>query len=53
MRISNRQIIALMAVLKDSLCIVNGMGGYNQEQLVSLYNELINQQDGTVRELGE
>ena len=53
MRISNRQIIALMAVLKDSLCIVNGMVGYNQEQLVSLYNELINQQDGTVRELGE
>jgi len=53
MRISNRQIIALMAVLKDSLCIVNGMGGYNQEQLVALYNELINQQDGTVKELGE
>ena len=28
-------------------------GGYSQEQLVAMYNEIIAQQDSEVREIGE
>ena len=54
MKLSNKQGIMLLAILKDCLYVSNGsFGGYTQEQLVALYNELVNQQDDTIRELGE
>lgn len=54
MKLSNRQAIMLVAILKDCLYVSNGkFGGYSQEQLVALYNEIINQQDGEAREIGE
>ena len=54
MKLSNRQAHMLMAILKDCLYVSNGsFGGYSQEQLVAMYNEIIAQQDGEVREIGE
>ena len=54
MKLSSRQAHMLVAILKDCLYISNGkFGGYTQEQLVAMYNEIIAQQDGEVREIGE
>lgn len=54
MKLSNRQAHMLVAILKDCLYVSNGsFGGYSQEQLTAIYNEIIAQQDGEVREIGE
>ncbi len=52
MKLSSRQACYLMAVLKDSLCIAGmPLGGYNSEQRLALYNEILNQQSGAVVDL--
>ncbi len=52
MRLSSKQAYYLLAVLKDSLCIAGmPLGGYDSEQRRALYNEILNQQDGTIVDL--
>ncbi len=52
MRLTNRQAIVLLSILKDCLYVSNGnFGGYSQEQLVTLYNEIMNQQDNSIKDL--
>lgn len=54
MKISNKQAVMLVAVLKDTLRVSNGnFGGYTQSQLCDLYDTIINQQDDVPNELGK
>ena len=50
MRISEKQIWLLINVLRDTLTVDGDIFVFTREQRVGLYNDIINQQYGVVRE---
>ena len=53
MKISNHQAYIMLQVLQHSLRIIGGVGGYDNETLCALYNEIVNQQSHIIKDLGE
>jgi len=49
MKISEKQLIMLMDVLKDTLKVSNTLGGYSQSTRLQLVNDLINQQSNDLK----
>jgi len=53
MKISERQLLFLLDVAKNTLSIVNNIGGYDRQARLNQVNTIINQQDDTVKDVGE
>lgn len=53
MKVSERQLLMLLDIAKDSIRIVDYMGGYSVEQRMKLVNEMINQQNAKLVETDE
>ena len=53
MRVSEKQLLMLLDVLKDSLRIKGAFGGYDLQVRLQLTNDLINQQSNDLKELDE
>lgn len=51
MKISEKQLLMLMDILKDSLRIVGVIGGYDTPTRLQLVNDLMNQQSNDIREV--
>jgi len=51
MKVSEKQLIMLMDILKDTLKISNVLGGYDLPTRLQLTNDLINQQSNDLREV--
>lgn len=51
MKVSEKQLIILTDILKDTLCISGNVGGYSQQVRQQLTNDLINQQSNDLKEL--
>jgi hypothetical protein len=51
MKVSEKQLIMLMDILKDTLQISNPLGGYDLQTRLQLTNDLINQQSNDIREV--
>lgn len=51
MRVSEKQLIMLVDVLKDSLKIKAPLGGYDFQTRLQLTNDLLNQQSNEPREV--
>ena len=51
MKISEKQLIMLMDILKDSLKISNVLGGYDLQTRLQLTNDLINQQSNDLKDV--
>ena len=51
MKISEKQLMMLMDILKDSLKISNVLGGYDLPTRLQLTNDLINQQSNDLRDV--
>lgn len=53
MKVSEKQLIMLMDVLKATLSIVKPIGGYDHQIRLQLANDLINQQSNDLVETNE
>lgn len=53
MRVSEKQLIMLVDILKDSLKIKASLGGYDFQTRLQLTNDLLNQQSNELREVDE
>jgi hypothetical protein len=51
MKISEKQLLMLMDIAKDTLKIANVMGGYDLQTRLQLINDLINQQSNDLKEI--
>lgn len=51
MRVSEKQLLMLMDILKDSLKFSNVMGGYDLATRLQLINDLMNQQSNEPKEV--
>ena len=51
MKVSEKQLIMLMDILKDTLKISNVLGGYDLQTHLQLTNDLINQQSNDLKEV--
>ena len=51
MKISEKQLLMLMDIAKDSLRIAGVFGGYEPQTRLQLVNDLINQQSNELREV--
>ena len=51
MKVSEKQLLMLMDILKDTLHISNVLGGYDLQTRLQLTNDLINQQSNDLREV--
>ncbi len=51
MKVSEKQLIMLMDILKDTLKISNVLGGYDLPTRLQLVNDLINQQSNELKEV--
>ncbi len=51
MNVSEKQLLMLMDILKDSLRIDGVIGGYNLQTRLQLTNDLMNQQSNSLREI--
>lgn len=52
MKISEQQLLMLFEVAKESCKMVSGMGGYSHETLLQLVNNILNQQNRTLVDVG-
>ena len=53
MKVSEKQLLMLMDILKDSLRIKGPFGGYEPEIRLQLVNDLINQQSNELKEIDD
>jgi len=53
MRISEKQLVCLLSVLKDSLSFINAPFGIDNKTRSLIYNEIINQQSDEIKDIGE
>jgi hypothetical protein len=51
MKVSEKQLLMLMDILKDTLRIAGPIGGYEPSTRLQLVNDLINQQSNDLKEL--
>jgi len=51
MKVSEKQLMMLLDVLKDTLKISNTLGGYDLQTRLQLTNDLINQQSNDLKDL--
>ena len=51
MKVSEKQLLMLLDVLKDTLNISNVLGGYDLQTRLQLTNDLINQQSNELKEV--
>jgi len=51
MKVSEKQLLMLMDVLKDTLAFSNSIGGYDLQTRHQLVNDLINQQSNDLKEV--
>jgi hypothetical protein len=53
MKVSEKQLLMLLDVLKDTLKIKGIVGGYDPQTRLQLVNDLINQQSNELKEVDE
>lgn len=53
MKVSEKQLLMLMDILKDTLKFSNVLGGYDLPTRLQLINDLVNQQSNEPREVDE
>jgi hypothetical protein len=53
MKVSEKQLLMLLDIAKDSLRIRGIFGGYEPQVRLELVNDLINQQSNSLREIDE
>ena len=53
MKVSKKQLLMLLDIVKDSLRIKGGFGGYEPQVRLELVNDLINQQSNDLKELDD
>ena len=53
MKVSEKQLLMLMDIAKDTLKISNILGGYDPQTRLQLVNDLINQQSNELKEIDE
>lgn len=53
MKISEKQLMIMFDVLKDSLRIAGPFGGYDPQTRLQLVHDIINQQSDTLKEVDE
>jgi hypothetical protein len=53
MKVSEKQLLMLLDVLKDTLKIKGFVGGYDPQTRLQLVNDLINQQSNELKEVDE
>lgn len=53
MKVSEKQLIMLIDILKDSLKFSNVLGGYDLQTRHQLVNDLINQQSNDLKEVDQ
>ena len=53
MKVSEKQLLMLLDIAKDSLRIRGSFGGYEPQVRLELVNDLINQQSNDLKELDE
>ena len=53
MKVSEKQLLMLMEILKDSLKIRGAFGGYDPQTRLKLVNDLINKQSNELKEIDE
>lgn len=53
MKVSEKQLLMLLDVLKDTLKIKGIVGGYDPQTRLQLVNDLINQQSNELKEVNE
>lgn len=53
MKVSEKQLLMLLDVLKDTLKIRGILGGYDPQTRLQLVNDLINQQSNELKEVDE
>lgn len=53
MKISERQLLFLFDVVKNTLAIKNPVGGYTYQQRLNMINEIMSQQDNAPQKVGE
>ena len=51
MKVSEKQLIMLVDILKDTLKIVGTLGGYDVQTRLQLTNDIMNQQSNEIREV--
>jgi hypothetical protein len=51
MKVSEKQLLMLMDILKDTLRIAGTIGGYEVQTRLQLTNDLINQQSNDLKEI--
>ncbi len=51
MKISEKQLLMLMDIAKDTLRLAGPFGGYDPQTRLQLVNDLINQQSNDLREV--
>lgn len=51
MKVSEKQLLMLMDILKDTLKFSNVMGGYDLPTRLQLINDLMNQQSNELKEV--
>jgi hypothetical protein len=51
MKVSEKQLLMLMDIAKDTLRIANALGGYDLQTRLQLVNDLINQQSNDLKEI--
>lgn len=52
MKLSEKQCLVMLSVLREALECVDGAFGYKQSSLRDLYNEIINQQSTELKDIG-
>jgi hypothetical protein len=53
MKVSEKQLLMLLDIAKDSLRIAGFFGGYDPQTRLQLVNDLINQQSNKLKEVDE
>ncbi len=53
MKVSEKQLLMLLDIAKDSLRIRGAFGGYEPQVRLELVNDLINQQSNELKEIDE
>lgn len=51
MKISEKQLLMLLDIAKDTLKIANALGGYDMPTRLQLVNDVINQQSNDLKEI--
>lgn len=52
MKLSNQQALVLFEIAKWATQVQGGVSGFSHDTILNLVNEIINQQDTTLKELG-